>query len=161
MADGQDLDQKELDDLLNELDGGGDDQGLDIDLGDTDLADPGQNIDAVVPAQASLSPSASSGGGGGLSRAGNLDLLMDVSLRLSVEMGRARVQIQDVLGVREGSILELDKLQGEPVDIRVNDVLIARGEIVVIDETYGITVTEILDPSALLKVRNRLSSSGT
>ncbi len=74
----------------------------------------------------------------------NIGLLMDVSMELTVELGRTKWQIKDILGIGEGTIIELDKLAGEPVDILVNNNLIARGEVVVIDENFGVRVTEIV-----------------
>jgi flagellar motor switch protein FliN/FliY len=74
----------------------------------------------------------------------NISLLMDVMMELTVELGRTRWQIKDILGLGEGTIIELDKLAGEPVDILVNHNLIARGEVVVIDENFGVRVTEII-----------------
>ncbi len=74
-------------------------------------------------------------------------LLMDVPLRVTVELGRARLPIKEVLSLGPGSIVELDKLAGEPVDVRVNDRLIARGEVVVVDEKFGVRVTEIVRAS--------------
>lgn len=74
----------------------------------------------------------------------NISLLMDVSMELTVELGRTRWQVKDILGMGEGTIVELDKLAGEPVDILVNHNLIARGEVVVIDENFGVRVTEIV-----------------
>lgn len=69
---------------------------------------------------------------------------MDVSMELTVELGRTKWQIKDILGMGEGTIIELDKLAGEPVDILVNHNLIAKGEVVVIDENFGVRVTEIV-----------------
>ncbi len=74
----------------------------------------------------------------------NIGLLMDVSMELTVELGRTKWQIKDILGMGEGTIIELDKLAGEPVDILVNHNLIAKGEVVVIDENFGVRVTEIV-----------------
>ncbi len=74
----------------------------------------------------------------------NIGLLMDVSMELTVELGRAKWQIKDILGIGEGTIIELDKLAGEAVDILVNNNLIARGEVVVIDENFGVRVTDIV-----------------
>jgi len=74
----------------------------------------------------------------------NIGLLMDVSMELTVELGRTRWKIKDILGMGEGTIIELDKLAGEPVDLLVNNNLIARGEVVVIDENFGVRVTEIV-----------------
>lgn len=72
-----------------------------------------------------------------------MDLLYDVALDLSVELGHTSLPVKDVLQLGPGSIVELDKLAGEPVDITVNGKLIARGEVVVVDENFGIRVTEI------------------
>src|SRR6056297_198801 len=82
----------------------------------------------------------------GGSEQGNIGLLMDVYMEMTVELGRTRRLIKDILGMGEGTIIELDKLAGEPVDILVNHKLIARGEVVVIDENFGVRVTEIVSP---------------
>jgi flagellar motor switch protein FliN/FliY len=82
----------------------------------------------------------------GLEGISGLDLIMDVPLRVTVELGRTRMQIRDVLDLGKGSVVELDKLAGEPVDMLVNGKLIAKGEVVVIDENFGIRVTDIVSP---------------
>jgi flagellar motor switch protein FliN/FliY len=74
----------------------------------------------------------------------NLSMLMDIPLKVTVELGRTKRQIKDILDLSPGSIIELDKLAGEPVDILVNNKLIAKGEVVVIDENFGVRVTDIL-----------------
>lgn len=74
----------------------------------------------------------------------NLDLLLDIPLRVTVELGRTKRLIKDILEFAQGSIIELDKLAGEPVDILANNKLIAKGEVVVIDENFGVRVTEIV-----------------
>lgn len=73
-----------------------------------------------------------------------LDLLLDVPLEVTVELGRSRMTIQDLLALSPGSVLELDKVAGEPLDIVVNDRLIARGEAVVINDKFGIRITDII-----------------
>ena len=75
---------------------------------------------------------------------GNINLIMDVFIEMTVELGRTKKTIKDILGLGEGTIIELDKLAGEPVDILVNHKPIAKGEVVVIDENFGVRVTEIL-----------------
>lgn len=75
---------------------------------------------------------------------GNINLIMDVFMEMTVELGRTKKTIKDILGLGEGTIIELDKLAGEPVDILVNHKPIAKGEVVVIDENFGVRVTEIL-----------------
>ena len=77
---------------------------------------------------------------------GNIGLLMDVYMEMTVELGRTKKLIKEILGMGEGTIIELDKLAGEPVDILVNHKLIAKGEVVVIDENFGVRVTEIVSP---------------
>jgi flagellar motor switch protein FliN len=86
------------------------------------------------------------GGGMNSQEQGNISLLMDVYMEMTVELGRTKKLIRDILGMGEGTIIELDKLAGEPVDILVNHKLIAKGEVVVIDENFGVRVTEIVDP---------------
>jgi len=77
----------------------------------------------------------------------NLELLLDIPLKVTVELGRTKKQIKEILELSQGSIIELDKLAGEPVDILVNNKLIAKGEVVVIDENFGVRVTDIVSQS--------------
>ncbi|MBL4889928.1 MAG: flagellar motor switch protein FliN, partial [Candidatus Lindowbacteria bacterium] len=81
----------------------------------------------------------------------NIEILMDVPMKVTVELGRASMMIKDVLDHGTGSIIELDKLAGEPADLLVNQKLIARGEVVVIDESFGVRVTDIITPMERLK----------
>ena len=76
-----------------------------------------------------------------------LELLLDVPLEVSVELGRARLSIQDLLNLSSGSVVELDKIAGEPLDILINDRLIARGEAVVVNDKFGIRLTDIVSPA--------------
>lgn len=76
----------------------------------------------------------------------NINLIMDVPLQVTVELGRTRKLIRDILELGPGSVVELDKLAGEPVDILVNGKLIAKGEVVVIDENFGVRITDIVSP---------------
>lgn len=84
----------------------------------------------------------------------NLDLLMDIPLKVSVELGRTKRTIKEILELSVGSVVELDKLAGEPVDIHVNNKLIAKGEVVVIEENFGVRVTDILSQTDRLKSIN-------
>lgn len=104
---------------------------------------PFQHDPAVAVKSASFAPLTMPPGLEGIS---GLDLIMDVPLRVTVELGRTRMQIRDVLDLGKGSVVELDKLAGEPVDMLVNGKLIAKGEVVVIDENFGIRVTDIVSP---------------
>ncbi len=81
---------------------------------------------------------------GARKQSNSIDLLLDVPLRVSVELGRATMTIREVLNLGAGSVVELDKMAGEPVDIMANDRLIARGEVVVVDENFGVRVTDIV-----------------
>ncbi len=80
----------------------------------------------------------------------SIDFLLDITLDLSIELGRTIMSVQDILDLSDGSIVELDKLAGDPVDISVNGKLIAHGEVVVIDDNFGVRITDILSPSELL-----------
>lgn len=81
----------------------------------------------------------------------NLNMLMDIPLQVTVELGRTKRSVKEILELSSGSIIELDKLAGEPVDILVNSRLIAKGEVVVIDENFGVRVTDIVSQSDRLK----------
>ncbi|MCT8139831.1 flagellar motor switch phosphatase FliY [Anaerobacillus sp. CMMVII] len=81
----------------------------------------------------------------------NLNMLLDIQLQVTVELGRTKRSIKEILELSQGSIIELDKLAGEPVDILVNDKLIAKGEVVVIDENFGVRVTDIVSQTDRLK----------
>ena len=74
----------------------------------------------------------------------NLDLLMNVSLGVSAELGRCSMRVSDVLKLGRGSIVELDRLAGSPIDLLVNDRLVARGDIVAVDDRFGVRVTEVV-----------------
>ncbi len=78
--------------------------------------------------------------------------LMDVSLNVSVELGRKQMQIKEILELGPGKIIELEKLAGEPVDLLVNGKLLARGEVVVVDENFGVRITELVDPKDRIKM---------
>jgi flagellar motor switch protein FliN len=84
----------------------------------------------------------------------SIDLLLDVMLKVNVELGRSTMSIKDILALGPGSVVELDRLAGEPVDVFLNGTLIARGEVVVVDEKFGVRVTEIVTPA------KRISSMG-
>ncbi len=84
----------------------------------------------------------------------NLDMLMDIPLKVSVELGHAKQTIKNILELSAGSVIELDKLAGEPVDILVNEKLVAKGEVVVIEESFGVRVMDIISQSdRLMKLK--------
>lgn len=81
----------------------------------------------------------------------NLDLLLDVEIPVSVEVGRARMSLDEVLRLVPGSVIALDKKAEEPVDLRVNGKLVARGEVVLVDDAYGLRITQIVDAAGRLE----------
>ncbi|MBT6324509.1 MAG: flagellar motor switch protein FliN [Bdellovibrionales bacterium] len=76
----------------------------------------------------------------------NLDFILDIPLKVTVELGRSSMVIKELLQLGQGSVLELDKLAGEPLEILVNGKLIARGEVVVVNEKFGVKLTDIVSP---------------
>jgi len=89
--------------------------------------------------------------GRGLKEAPNLDFVLDIPLEISVELGRARMLISELLQLGQGSVIELNKLAGEPVEIFINQKLIARGEVVVVNDKFAIKMTDILSPMERVK----------
>ena len=81
---------------------------------------------------------------------GNISLLMDVFMEMTVELGRTKKPIREILGMGEGTIIELDKLAGEPVDVLVNNKAVAKGEVVVVDENFGVRITQLMTPEERL-----------
>ena len=77
----------------------------------------------------------------------NLSLILDIPLRVTVELGRTKMVVNDLLGLGQGSVIELNKLAGEPMEVLVNDKLVARGEAVVVNEKFGVRLTDIISPA--------------
>lgn len=77
----------------------------------------------------------------------NLNLIMDIPLKVTVELGRTKMPVSELLNLTQGSVIELSKLAGEPMEVLVNDKLIARGEAVVVNEKFGVRLTDIISPS--------------
>lgn len=80
----------------------------------------------------------------------SIDFLRDVEVELTAELGSTRMRIKHILGLRPGSVVELDRLAGEPVELTINKTLIARGEVVVVDEKFAVRITEIVSPEKRL-----------
>jgi len=126
-------------------DQGRSDQGL---ISDTPISDTPMPSAVQQPVSTVQTAKFSQLGEGPVSMDQNsMDLLLDVDLDLSVELGRAAVPVREILHLGSGSIVELTKLAGDSVDVLVNGRLIARGEVVVVDENFGVRITEILSPS--------------
>jgi flagellar motor switch protein FliN len=87
--------------------------------------------------------------------ANNLDLILDIPVHLTVELGRTRIAIRNLLQLAQGSVVELDGLAGEPMDVLVNGCLIAQGEVVVVNDKFGIRLTDIISPAERLRRINR------
>ncbi|MDR1732640.1 MAG: flagellar motor switch phosphatase FliY [Synergistaceae bacterium] len=104
---------------------------------------PGPMVD-VHPAE--FTPLAARGPAG--ASASRIDLIADIPVRVTVELGKTRKNISEILNMTTGSVIELDKMAGEPVDVLVNGKLIARGEVVVIDENFGVRITEVLNAAS-------------
>lgn len=77
----------------------------------------------------------------------NLSLILDIPLRVTVELGRTKMVVTDLLNLGQGSVIELNKLAGEPMEVLVNDKLVARGEAVVVNEKFGVRLTDIISPT--------------
>ncbi len=86
---------------------------------------------------------------------GNLDLILDIPVTITVELGRTRIQIRNLLQLAQGSVIELDGMAGEPMTVLVNGCLIAQGEVVVVNEKFGIRLTDIITPEERLRRLNR------
>ncbi len=87
--------------------------------------------------------------------ANKLDLIIDIKIQISVEIGRTSMTIKDLLQLVPGSVIELDKLAGDPLDIFVNDSLVAKGKVVVVDENFGIRITDLVSPEERIKSLHR------
>ncbi|MCA1772866.1 MAG: flagellar motor switch protein FliN [Halomonas sp.] len=85
----------------------------------------------------------------------DLEMIMDIPVKLTVELGRTKLTIKQLLELAQGSVIELDGLAGEPMDILINGYLVAQGEVVVIEDKYGIRITEIITPSERIHKLNR------
>ncbi|MDH5472363.1 MAG: flagellar motor switch protein FliN [Gammaproteobacteria bacterium] len=81
----------------------------------------------------------------------NLEVVLDIPVNISMEIGRTKISIRNLLQLNQGSVVELDRLAGEPMDVLVNGTLIARGEVVVINEKFGIRLTDIISPAERVK----------
>ncbi len=90
-------------------------------------------------------------GGSGGSAPQNIDMIMDIPVTLTVELGRTKIAIRSLLQLAQGSVVELDGLAGEPMDVLVNGCLIAQGEVVVVNEKFGIRLTDIITPAERIR----------
>ena len=111
------------------------------------LADQQQGGDSVARAALdNLHPDEGAGEDGGDEDV-NLDVILDIPVTLSLEIGRTRIAIRNLLQLNQGSVVELDRLAGEPMDVLVNGTLVAHGEVVVVNDRFGIRLTDVVSPS--------------
>jgi flagellar motor switch protein FliN len=125
--------------------------------------DPGTSMAEVRPGAAepmNMAPAGfanfSGGGSAPVAAAGNdINLILDIPVQLTVELGRTRIPIKNILQLAQGSVVELDALAGEPMDVLVNGYLIAQGEVVVVNDKFGIRLTDIVTPSERMRRLSR------
>lgn len=115
------------------------------------MADQFEQLAEKLAAEAESGPDNGGGGGGGSSGSDdailkdkNLQMILDIPLRVTVELGRTKMPVSELLNLGQGSVIELNKLAGEPMEVFVNDKLIARGEAVVVNEKFGVRLTDII-----------------
>jgi flagellar motor switch protein FliN/FliY len=117
-----------------------------------DGAQSGTSVSAA-DTTAALFPKLS--GGKTIQANNDIDMILDIPVQLTVELGRTRIPIKHILQLAQGSVIELDGLAGEPMDVLVNGCLIAQGEVVVVNDKFGIRLTDIVTPSERLRRLNR------
>lgn len=116
--------------------------------GNTFTGDKGSGVQTEKPAPAEFDSLTRDTA---LPKAQNLDFILDIPVEVTVELGKTRMLVNDLLQLGQGSVVELEKLAGEPVEIVINDKLIARGEVVVVNEKFGVRLTDIISPLDRIK----------
>ena len=114
-----------------------------------ELSHPLESVAAASFANFSATPPASVGAGN------DLNMILDIPVQLTVELGRTRIPIKHILQLAQGSVVELEALAGEPMDVLVNGYLIAQGEVVVVNDKFGIRLTDIVTPSERMRRLSR------
>jgi flagellar motor switch protein FliN/FliY len=117
-------------------------QKQDVNPSEVEAADANLSADSELKVPDSLKPGAEAG----TKSSANMDFLLDIPLEISVELGRTKMLINELLKLGQGSVVELSKLAGETLEILANQKLVARGEVVVVNEKYGVRLTEIISP---------------
>jgi len=151
------MEQNEVDSLMQEInkETGGAPPGPEGDIGWDDVKDELEKSRQGAPAAEVSDPDFNELQKPAAGKAGfDLDFILDIPLSLTVELGRCRMLISELLQLGQGSVVELQKIAGEPMDVYVNQRLIARGEVVVINEKFGVRLTDIISPAErILKLR--------
>ena len=107
------------------------------------------NVQAAANATPASLPTLEAGGGGAPDV--NLDVILDVTVTLSIEVGRTRIPIRNLLQLSQGSVVELERAAGEPLDVYVNGTLIAHGEVVMVNEKFGVRLTDVVSPAERIR----------
>lgn len=116
------------------------------------MTDENQNTGGEAGAEAAvLSELSGIAGVGGLSDNPDLEVVLDIPVKIAMEVGSTQITIRNLLQLNQGSVIELERLAGEPLDVLVNGTLIAHGEVVVVNEKFGIRVTDVISPSERIK----------
>ncbi|MDH3353800.1 MAG: flagellar motor switch protein FliN [Chromatiales bacterium] len=105
----------------------------------------------IAEAEAATLPNLDDSGVAPASEDVNMDVILDIPVTIQMEIGRTKVNIRNLLQLNQGSVVELDRLAGEPLDVLVNNTLIAHGEVVVVNEKYGIRLTDVISPAERVK----------
>ncbi|MEB3735332.1 flagellar motor switch protein FliN [Halopseudomonas pachastrellae] len=109
------------------------------------------NAEPRMPMEEFNSPARTDGGDFDPGDSPNLDVILDIPVTISMEVGNTDITIRNLLQLNQGSVVELDRLAGEPLDVKVNGTLIAHGEVVVVNEKFGIRLTDVISPSERIK----------
>ncbi|HEA25539.1 MAG TPA: flagellar motor switch protein FliN [Ectothiorhodospiraceae bacterium] len=112
-----------------------------------ELAEQDSADELIAEAEAASLPNLNSSGVKPASEDVNMDVILDIPVTIQMEIGRTKVNIRNLLQLNQGSVVELDRLAGEPLDVLVNNTLIAHGEVVVVNEKYGIRLTDVISPA--------------
>ncbi|MEO6408226.1 MAG: flagellar motor switch protein FliN [Burkholderiaceae bacterium] len=118
-------------------------------------AGPGTDIEQVAPAQFANFAGTPAGAQREAGATNDISMILDIPVQLTVELGRTRIPIKNILQLAQGSVVELEALAGEPMDVLVNGYLIAQGEVVVVNEKFGIRLTDIVTPSERMRRLSR------
>jgi len=112
-----------------------------------EMAEQNSADELIAAAEAASLPSLSDSGVKPAPKDFNLDVVLDIPVTIQMEIGRTKINIRNLLQLNQGSVVELDRLAGEPLDVLVNNTLIAHGEVVVVNEKYGIRLTDVISPA--------------
>ncbi|TXG79623.1 MAG: flagellar motor switch protein FliN [Thermomicrobiales bacterium] len=127
-------------------------------MGEQAAADAAATASSVTQQAASAASALFQNFGDGGAKSGTMqdfDLILDIPVQMTVELGRTKISIRNLLQLAHGSVVELDGLAGEPMDVMVNGTLIAQGEVVVVNDKFGIRLTDIITPSERMRKLNR------